>query len=509
MAPGSTSKPAASPADQPTVQPGNQPAGQPAQPSSRPADGSEKPAEGPGAKPAEARRDLSKTANENVTGKENLSKEDQELVSYVESLGIQDPNFKQLILFFARMWSGLNRIASNFSLFDDLDKKPKGSKLKPEDETKVKELGKRDLAKIDQAKIDELKKLGNEAAATAYVCVALGISEMTDPRVLLEALDNVKMGENRAFSRISTFDELVNKKPLKKGTVVFSNFNLLTGELIPFIATGNGGELKMLYSDLKADSKSKDLPKIEQSIYAYDGEPSLTRFQFRAALMPTFAVSADDAVVDAGDDSDLGKILAYEPKTKELFTDITNTLEVVAGLKGDSHHGYKVGKFGYILGPLAKISNFTDELVTKYLALVKENPALKEKLLPKFKAAHAGYKDLLAKIMAGIDNEIAPFDEKLAEIEHKMSSLNAEKARLEGEKSSTTDQVILAEIADGISIAQGELDQQDALKAAIEGKRKEFSDVKAKFSPYRELLTRLTMMIEDQTKPGEPPAASV
>lgn len=498
MAPGSTSKPAASPADQPTGQPGNQPAGQSGQPSKKPADGSENPAEGPGAKPAEARRDLSKTTNENVTGKENLSKEDQELVSYVESLGIQDPNFRQLILFFARMWTGLNRIASNFSLFDDMDKTPKGNKLKPEDETKVKELWKTDFAKIDQATIYRLNKLGNEAAATSYVCVALGISEMTDPRVLLESLDNVKMGENKAFSRIATFDELVNQKPLKKGTVVFSNFNLLTGELIPFIATGNEGELKMLYPDLKADSKNKDLPKIEQSIYAYDGEPSLTRFQFRAALMPTFAVSAQDSIVDAGDDSDLGKILAYEPKTKELFTDIANTLEVVAGLRDDSQHGYKVGKFGYILEPLAKISNFTDELVTKYLALVKENPALNEKLLPKLKAAHAGYKDLLTKIMTGIDNEIAPFDEKLEEITHKMSSLNAEKARLEGEKD-----------ADGISIAQGELDQQEAAKSDIERSIKEFNDARAKFSPYSLLLARLTVMIEDQIKPGEQPVAQV
>lgn len=489
------------PSGQPAEASSNQPAPQPAQPANNPADASEKPKDAPAAvKPEAARRDLTKATNETVTGEGKPSKEDQELTSYVESLGIEDPNFKKLILFFAKIWSGINRVASNFSLFDDLDKTPKGNKLNPEDEQNVKNLWKRDLAKIDQAKINELKKLGNEAAATSYVCVALGISEMTDPRVLLESLDNVKMGENRAFSRIPTFDQLVNQKPLKRDTVVFSNFNLLTGELIPFIATGNGGELKMLYPDLKADSKSKDLPKTEQSIYAYGGEPSLTRFQFRAALMPTFAVSAQDSVVDANDDSDLGKVLAYEPKTKELFTDINNTLQVIADFKDSAtvdNHNYRVAKFNYVFEPLAKISTSIEELSANYLKIVKDNPDLKPKLLEKFKAAHGGFKDVLTKIGGGIDAEITKLDNGLKPIVEKMSPLKEQIDRLANAGKNPEAQ----------KIEEGELKQLAASQTAIEAKMKELTDIKPKLDPYAQLSARLAAILEDQTKPGEQPAA--
>lgn len=492
------------PSGQPAEAAANQPTPQPAQPANNPADAAEKPKDVPAAvKPEAARRDLTKATNETVTGDGKLSKEDQELTSYIESLGIDDPNFKKLVLFFAKIWSGMNRVASNFSLFDDLDKTPKGNKLKPEDEQKVKNLWRTDLVKINQAKIDELKKLGNEAAATSYVCVSLGISEMTDPRVLLESLDNVKMGENRAFSRITTFDELVNKKPLKKGTVVFSNFNLLTGELIPFVATGKGGELKMLYSDLKADSKNKDLPKIEQSIYAYDGEPSLTRFQFRAALMPTFAVSAQDSVVDAGDDSDLGKVLAYEPKTKELFTDITNTLQVVADLKDSptySNHEYRVAKFNYVFDErLAKISTFIEELRDNYLKIVKENPDSKPKLLKTFQDAHNGFKDILAKIGGGIDAEIATLHNELGQIVGKISALKEQSNQLkDGGKN-----------AEAQKIEEGELKQLTAGQATIVAKIKELTDINLKLDSYVQLSIRLAAILEDQTKPGGQPAASV
>ncbi|MBI4235610.1 PT domain-containing protein [Candidatus Peregrinibacteria bacterium] len=497
MAPNPTTTPAENPANQPAAQPPNQPA-------AKPPDAAEKPKEEPGSKPVEARKGLTAATNANVTAETAVSKEDQELVDYVESLGIEDPNFKKLILFFAKIWTAVNRIASNFSLFDDLDKTPKNVKLKPDEETKVKELGQRDLAKIeiDQATLDRLNKLGNEAAATAYICVALGIAEIVDPKVLLKSLDNVKMAEERGFTRVSDYGVLSNKKPLKKGTIVFTNFNLLTGELIPCIATGNEGELKMLYPPLKGDSKEGNLPKIEQSIYLYDGEPRLTQFQFRAALVPNFVTSADDAVVDAKDDTGLGKILGYEAKTKDLIAGVFSDLDAISNLQETPTvdlHKEKISKFEGMLAPLTDITNAIEELRVNYSQMVEKNPVLKPKLLEKFTAAANAYIALLDKVTATIDEEIAKLNKDLAPILEKISLLTLEKDQPVAELNAGQPADATAEM-----IVEGELESFIKSKVPIEDKIKEFADIKLKFSDYYIALVRLNAVLADQAKvPGD------
>lgn len=174
-------------------------------------------------------------------------------------LGIpkDNPVYAGLKAIFSLMSKYAGVIGSYMSMFSgdsfveslDKDEKNKDAKLTDAEIKEVKDQWKREIDKTPLSEA-ETKDIGEGEASTRYVSRLLGIeqkgvttAQTSDYKTLAARLKNSKDGEKNIYEPNESYEKLVGKPTIPRGTVVLFRKNMFSEEILVGYATGVGKEI--------------------------------------------------------------------------------------------------------------------------------------------------------------------------------------------------------------------------------------------------------------------------